>query len=363
METSLLLNMKKILIVDFNGTAPIYTHYFSQGLSKSNWDVKILGHKNSEHLNFSSTLTPYIGTQIFGKSINYLINWIYLLKICKKYDIINIQWFQMLNKTGLELYLIRILKFLNPNIYYTVHNIYPHNCINKKLLKRYNRLYQIIDNFLIHTQKSKKQIQDIVNTKKKYVNINHGYFYNEFSEDKKEFSQIKLLMIGYISKYKGITDAIKVVSILKKDNYNVILSIKGLCNNDKDYLNEIHELITELDLEENVLIENKFITTTELVHAYQSATFSIMPYKKIEQSGVLFTSLGLGTPVVAYDIGGLSDIIISGRNGYLARQNDIDDLSKGIINCLNNYEMIKTNLSKGSKNNLWVLNGPILNEI
>lgn len=37
--------MKKILVVDFNGTSSVYTHYLANGLRDVNNEVEILGKK------------------------------------------------------------------------------------------------------------------------------------------------------------------------------------------------------------------------------------------------------------------------------------------------------------------------------
>ena len=45
-----------------------------------------------------------------------------------------------------------------------------------------------------------------------------------------------------------------------------------------------------------------------------------------------------GTPVVAFDVGGLPDIIVHNQTGYLAKAFDTDDLAEGIIHTLNSSE-------------------------
>jgi glycosyltransferase involved in cell wall biosynthesis len=47
-------------------------------------------------------------------------------------------------------------------------------------------------------------------------------------------------------------------------------------------------------------------------------------------------SLSCGTPVVAINIGGNSDMIEHKQNGYLAKEKDSEDLARGIEWCLAN---------------------------
>ena len=41
-------------------------------------------------------------------------------------------------------------------------------------------------------------------------------------------------------------------------------------------------------------------------------------------------SLSCGTPVVAFDVGGMKDLILHRKNGYLALENNFDDFYEGI---------------------------------
>lgn len=45
-------------------------------------------------------------------------------------------------------------------------------------------------------------------------------------------------------------------------------------------------------------------------------------------------SLSSGTPVVAFDVGGLSDVVESGRNGYLVPPSNIAELISALEKCL-----------------------------
>ena len=45
----------------------------------------------------------------------------------------------------------------------------------------------------------------------------------------------------------------------------------------------------------------------------------------------LVESLACGTPVVAFSVGGLSDIVDHTRNGYLAKPADANDLAQGML--------------------------------
>ena len=51
--------MKKILVIDFNGTSALYTHYFSKGLVEGNDEVKIINKKKPSFLDVFEDLNEY----------------------------------------------------------------------------------------------------------------------------------------------------------------------------------------------------------------------------------------------------------------------------------------------------------------
>lgn len=72
----------------------------------------------------------------------------------------------------------------------------------------------------------------------------------------------------------------------------------------------------------------------ELAQAYQLADVVVSP--SIEDSGPMMIneSVMCGTPVVAFDMGVASDLILTNETGYLANLKDVDDLAYGIKNLI-----------------------------
>lgn len=69
---------------------------------------------------------------------------------------------------------------------------------------------------------------------------------------------------------------------------------------------------------------------------YNAADVTIVPSLSENLSNTIMESLSCGTPVVAFHIGGNSDMIDHRKNGYLAKEKDIADLAKGIEWCVSN---------------------------
>jgi glycosyltransferase involved in cell wall biosynthesis len=349
--------MKKILVIDFNGTSALYTHYFSKGLVEGNVEVKILGKKKPSFLDVFEDLNEYLGFNFGFKFLDYVLNWFWLLFNYQKFDTIVIQWLQLLKYTSVE---IKLLNYLQSRVklIYIVHNLYPHNTKNNKVVKRYNQLYQTAKNIAVHTHKVKKSILELSGNTN-ILSIKHGFFFKEFRPKAPKIILNKCLMIGYISKYKGIEDALEVVKILKEKGVIISLDIIGLGT--PEYLNILIKLIDDFKIKNQVFILSKEVPTNFLIDKINESVMLWLPYKKISQSGVAYTSTGLGKPFVGYDVGDFKYSFGDKGVAKIVKEDNIEDFSEAVIEVLDNQGFHEKNIQKLSLQNLWNSNKTILN--
>ena len=74
----------------------------------------------------------------------------------------------------------------------------------------------------------------------------------------------------------------------------------------------------------------------QLLAVYRAASVMVVPSLSENLSNIIMESLSCGTPVVAFNIGGNSDMIDHKQNGYLAEPFNSEDLAAGIAWCLDN---------------------------
>ena len=70
-----------------------------------------------------------------------------------------------------------------------------------------------------------------------------------------------------------------------------------------------------------------------LIEYMSAADVSVVPSLQENLSNLIMESLACATPVVAFQIGGNADMISHRKNGYLAKDRDVDDLARGIKFC------------------------------
>lgn len=89
-------------------------------------------------------------------------------------------------------------------------------------------------------------------------------------------------------------------------------------------------------------------TDQALAKAYSSADVFVAPSVQDNLPNTVVESLSCGTACVAFDIGGMPDIIQHKKNGFLAPPFDIDELARGIVWTLHD-ESRKAELFKNSR--------------
>ncbi|MGC1245862.1 MAG: glycosyltransferase [Spirulinaceae cyanobacterium] len=78
--------------------------------------------------------------------------------------------------------------------------------------------------------------------------------------------------------------------------------------------------------------------------AYSAADVFVLPTRHDNLPLVLQESMACGTPLVSFDVGGVSELVRTGVTGYLANPEDAQDLCRNITTVLENSDL-QTNLS------------------
>ena len=77
----------------------------------------------------------------------------------------------------------------------------------------------------------------------------------------------------------------------------------------------------------------RFVSGAELAGAFRAADLVVLPYREIDQSGVLFTALAFGTPMVLTAVGGFPEIAATGA-AELVPPGDPDALAAALTRLL-----------------------------
>ena len=234
-----------------------------------------------------------------------------------------------------------LLWFFREKLVVTIHDGRPHigdDNTKSQFVRR--RLKSYVKRFLLLNKQENKLFEEgyginpanIYNSHLGYYEMLHLY------GNKTIKNQNYILFFGRVSPYKGIEYLLKAMTIVHEvhPETRVIIAGKG-----EYYFNV--EPYTQLDYIE---FRNKFIELNELADLIRGAQFTVCPYTEATQSGVVYSSFALNTPVVATNVGGLPEMIDDGETGILVPPCDEQSLAQAIIDLLDD----STKLSDLTKN-------------
>jgi glycosyltransferase involved in cell wall biosynthesis len=83
-----------------------------------------------------------------------------------------------------------------------------------------------------------------------------------------------------------------------------------------------------------VVTQFEKVDTATLRRLFQSASLVVVPYVDASQSGVVQTAFAFGKPVVASEVGGLSEVVRDGETGRLVPPGDPEALATAVAQLL-----------------------------
>lgn len=123
---------------------------------------------------------------------------------------------------------------------------------------------------------------------------------------------------------KGYSKLIDSIKLIKKSSYDIILLTIGGNTNYEFTISGIKG--KNISFREN---------ERELAELYSLSDIYVLASAAENSPLVVIESLACGLPIVAFNVGGVSEIVAHMENGYLAEPQDIKSLSEGILHFVN----------------------------
>jgi glycosyltransferase involved in cell wall biosynthesis len=345
-----LLDSLKVVLIDPSGFTLPYDHCLCAGLAQRGCQVFLVtsqspyvfwNHTASyERLNhffrFTNRIykTPSGLGRKYVKGIEYLYDMERLIHQLHKLapDVIHFQWLPL--PLVDSLFLPRLRK-IAPLIL-TVHDTQPFqgSPVSRVQLLGWRKTLYLFDHLIVHTYFSQHEL--ITSTGIPQVNISvipHGFFnyYKDIRSPnintlKASDSKKIVLFFGVIKPYKGLDLLIQAFSRLPdKLRKEAELLVVGY---PKIPVEPLKELAKRLGISDNIVWDLRFVPEEEVATVFEQAFVVVLPYRRIDQSGVLMTALAFGKPVIATKVGGFPEIIKDGVHGYLVNPGNVDELAQ-----------------------------------
>jgi D-inositol-3-phosphate glycosyltransferase len=269
---------------------------------------------------------------------------VYYLKLLRytattRSELFHILWpnkFEWLDNTLLLLW----YRLLRKRIVYTAHNVSTGQrdgaeTILNKLSLRF--LYNNVDHIFVHSEEMKRQLVMQFGTRSDRVTVLPFPVNDVTPRSAMTRTEARaavnipvdrktLLFFGNIAPYKGLDVLVEALQRLPE----CLLVIAGRVKTSTEHWRGIQTFIDRAGLGARVLQHIRYVREEEVEVYFKAADVLIAPYRRVDQSGVVFLSYSFGLPVIASDAGGLAEAIRDDVTGHLFRSGDSEDLVEKI---------------------------------
>jgi len=251
--------------------------------------------------------------------------------LVKKYDFLYVHF---ISHSTVAVYVVSLIR--NKTIVFNVHG---NDLIAKNLINRFSR--SLIDKlivknrikaFVVPSEFFKNKLCDRFNTTNLKVIISpsggidlKNFKVKDKEEIKKDNGYRNDFIIGYVSRIennKGWRLFVRLVQRLNKSGINT----KGIIAGTGSEINELKQEIVNMNLSNHIDYLGT-INQQKLTYVYNKMDVFIFPTLANESLGLVgIEAMACGTIVIGSDIGGIRSYLEDGKNGYLFKTNEFDDL-------------------------------------
>ena len=139
--------------------------------------------------------------------------------------------------------------------------------------------------------------------------------------------------LGRLAKEKGIYTLINAFDLFQQKHPKTRLLIGGKGKEFK----KIQKFINNLGISDNVELKGEITNTNEF---YQQLDFLILPSESEGLPITILEALASGVPVIASNVGGVSEVVIDDFNGRLINGNNPGDYASAILDLINTPEKL-----------------------
>lgn len=234
-------------------------------------------------------------------------------------DIVHFQWLAV---QPLDQHLLRA--YSRPRVI-TAHDVLPREP-KRGQIEAQRQLYERMDAIVVHTEHGRGRLVDELGLPAQRVHvIPHGILRPAgdatLPPELAAYDGTVVLCFGLLRPYKGIDVLVEAWKGIE----HAELWIVGAARMDISALRAAAP--------PSVRFVERFVTEGEAAAFFRRADLAVLPYRDIEQSGVLYTALGFAVPLVLSDVGGFPEIAAAGA-AELVAPGDAAQLHDALVSLL-----------------------------
>jgi glycosyltransferase involved in cell wall biosynthesis len=209
-------------------------------------------------------------------------------------------------------YILALLRKLRMPLVTTLHTVLREPDANQRIVL--DEIAQLSDRLVVMSELAAQMLREVYGVPSEKIDvIPHGvpdmpfmdpnYFKDKFGTEGKSV----LLTFGLLSPNKGIENVIRALPEILEKHPNVVYIVSGVTHphirrrEGERYREELLALAAQLGVSSNLILNNRFVSTEELIEHVGAADIYITPYRQEAQvvSGTLAIALGAGKAIIS----------------------------------------------------------------
>jgi glycosyltransferase involved in cell wall biosynthesis len=220
---------------------------------------------------------------------------------------------------------------------FVCHNVLPHE------LRFYDRflgrlVLRMGDEYIVHSVEEHKDLVGLIGSRgliaKRSLPIYNDVFNSKSFNSVKLKKELKLkskvlLFFGYIRPYKGLgylLEAMPTVLLTYPDTTLLVVG-ESWGSNKKDLLTQV----AQLKITSNITFIDSYVPNEEVGKYFSVCDIVVLPYVSVTQSGVVPIAYSFHKPVISTNVGGLKEVVVDGKTGYLVPPENPPAIAEAII--------------------------------
>ena len=214
------------------------------------------------------------------------------------------------------------------------HNVYSHeglplplgHILERRLIAR---AFRQVDGFLVHSLPLADEVRCFKpkSLVRRIYHPSYGFYSRWDTQPNKQSEKPRLLFFGNIRRYKGVDVLVRALAVVKE-----VLDVEAVIAGEF-YLDPgpLRRLAEELGLVDRICWHDCYVPNEQVPALFRNSDVVVLPYRAASQSGVVPLAYEFDVPVIATDVGGLSEVVLEGQTGYLVAADDPRVLADAII--------------------------------
>lgn len=226
-----------------------------------------------------------------------------------------------------------VKRWTGAKVLFICDNVIPHERrIGDTALTRY--AFAAVDSFVVQSAAVEKELQAF-HPQARYELVPHPVYEIFGSLMPKEQARRELgirderviLFFGYVRRYKGLHILLDAMPAIL-ESVNVKLLVVGEFYDDEQ---KYRQQIAEKNLGERVFVHSDYVPNEEVSRYFSAADVVVLPYVSATQSGIVQIAYQFDKPVIATDVGGLAEVVLNERTGFIVKPEAPDEVANAVI--------------------------------